>query len=268
MTTPRELDQPPSYSVGSVDAALKLLLAVKDHRTMSVTEAAAELGVAKSTAHRLLDTLRYRGFVTQSTASKRYELGDAALELGGDSSVPVDIRLQARPVIERLSQTTGETVHLVALRGTQVLFLDGVEGSQPLRIGVRIGWSTFAHLTSAGKALLAQYTDAQLRLLYPEDELQSLTEASVRTFPDLMRQLAAVRTSGSAISINETGDGVTAIAVAVTKPSAVHRVAISLSVPTSRMGERQLTRLALAIDDAATGLRVSSNSFPTSSGTN
>ena len=120
---------PPQYAIASVDKALQLVLLLRDRRDewFRVSEIADELGVARSTAHRLLAMLVYRGFARQDS-EKLYGAGavliDARLEHGA-----LDLRSVARPHLEQLSSRYDETVHLVTLEGASAVFLDSVEGT-------------------------------------------------------------------------------------------------------------------------------------------
>ena len=75
----------PPYPIQSVDYALQLLLILKRDGVLRVSEAAAELGVARSTAHRLISMLRFRGFVEQAR-DRTYRAGSAFADLGGGPS--------------------------------------------------------------------------------------------------------------------------------------------------------------------------------------
>src|ERR1700721_2047640 len=72
----------PPYPVQSVDHVLQLLLMLKRDGLLRVSDGAAELGVAKSTAHRLISMLRFRGFVEQAS-DRTYRVGSALADLGG-----------------------------------------------------------------------------------------------------------------------------------------------------------------------------------------
>src|SRR6516225_9220993 len=99
-----------------------------------LSEASEHLGVALSTAHRLMAMLAYRGFVRQAPDSRAYLAGPALVEIGLAAVRQLDIRRQARPVLEGLAAALGETVHLAALEGRNVRYLDAVESSRALRV--------------------------------------------------------------------------------------------------------------------------------------
>jgi DNA-binding IclR family transcriptional regulator len=109
--------KPPNYPIESVDNALRLLLSLLERQSMTVSDASELLGVAPSTAHRLLAMLQYRGFVDQDKLTKRYRSGPVLLKLGLTAVRQMDLRQHARPVLERLSKEIAETVNLVVLQG-------------------------------------------------------------------------------------------------------------------------------------------------------
>src|SRR5918999_237510 len=123
----------PNYPIVSVDNALELMLMFREVRTVTVTEASERLGVARSTAHRLLAMLQYRGFVEQDPASRAYRPGPALVDTGLAAVRQMDIRRIGRPIIERLSRELNETVHTGVLEGSDVLFVDGIESTRGRR---------------------------------------------------------------------------------------------------------------------------------------
>lgn len=235
---------PPQYAIASVDKALQLVLLLRDQRDewFRVSEIADELGVARSTAHRLLAMLVYRGFARQDS-EKLYGAGaaliDARLELG-----TVDLRSVARPHLEALSSRHNETVHLVTLEGGSVVFLDSVEGSQALKVGSRAGAHMPAHLNSGGRAMLAARTPHEV------EKLVDLSGDKLAEFHDL---LATVRRRGYAVNLGETERGICAIGVAVHSGDRIVG-AISLSAPSLRLPSRRVAQLAPSVRQVAAAI--------------
>lgn len=225
----------PHYAIGSVDKALQIVLLFQadSERWFRVSEIADELEVARSTAHRLLAMLVFRGFARQDD-SKAYGAGPALL--GPKSSADrSDLREVARPALEALSATFDETTHLVVLDGSDVVFLDSVEGRQALKVGSRAGARMAAHLTSGGKALLATLGRPAL------EQLVGAGTASV-DLTELERTLVTVRQRGYALNLGETERGIHAIGAVITDGvSAVG--AISLSIPALRLPPRRVAEL-------------------------
>jgi len=125
----------PAYSIDSVDHALRLAVLLRQEGPLRVAEVAERLGVARSTAHRLLAMLVYRDFAEQD-AERRYLCGPVMR--GGAGIEPVaQLRAVALPHLEELVGRTGETANLVILLGDQVRFIATVECDAVLRVGDR-----------------------------------------------------------------------------------------------------------------------------------
>jgi IclR family acetate operon transcriptional repressor len=234
----------PTYPITSVDNALQTLQLVKESGSVRVADVSRALGVARSSAHRLLATLAYRGYVRQDPDTKAYKAGSALVELGLAVVRNMDLRQAARPLMERLAAETGETASLVLLDGTRVLFIDCVEGTQSLRVASRTGLTMEAHCTAVGKVILAALSPEQLRELYKSDELPRMTESSLSTFADLESELAQVRRLGYATNMMESEDDICAVGVALRSPSGVPVASISIAGPASRLSRERIRQIA------------------------
>jgi len=223
----------PPYAVESVDNALRILQMLRDSGQVRVSDVAAELGIARSTAHRLLAMLVYRDFAVQSE-DRSYRPGPAiaAAPLRGEPTQR--LRQVMRPHMEALCDQVAETINLVVRLGTQTRFLHTVESAHILRVGDRQGTILPAWKTSGGKVLLAELPDAQLTALLrgasgrpPE----GLTAAERRS---LVTQLRLVRDQGYAENIEESESGVCAIGVCVRDRLGDPVAALSVSAPSVR----------------------------------
>jgi DNA-binding IclR family transcriptional regulator len=223
----------PPYAIESVDNALRILQMLRDSGQVRVSEVAAELGIARSTAHRLLAMLVYRDFAVQAE-DRSYRPGPAvaAEPLRGEPTQR--LRQLMRPHMEALCDQVAETINLVVWLGTQTRFLHTVESAQVLRVGDRQGTILPAWKTSGGKALLAELTDAQLTVLLrggggrpPE----GMTAAERRS---LVNELRLVRDQGFAENIQESESGVCAIGLCVKDKAGDPVAALSVSAPSVR----------------------------------
>lgn len=240
---------PPQYPIESVDNALKILLLLGERNSIRLTDASNYLGVASSTAHRLLAMLQYRGFVRQNPQTKAYEPGPSLSNVAFAIMRQVDIRARAHPVLQRLSETVGETVHLGRLDGTAVFFVDSIESSRAVRVGSRLGMSLPAHCTSTGKALLASCEPQAVRLLYPHERLPVLTSHSLNSRKALEAELAVVRDRGYATSSEESEEGVASVA-AFLGDFAGSKYAVNISAPVTRMTEAMRKDIAARVIQA------------------
>jgi IclR family acetate operon transcriptional repressor len=236
----------PAYRIESVDKALRLLHMFGEKPSWTVSEASAALGVAPSTAHRLLAMLQWHGFVHQNPGSKAYFPGRALLAIGLSALHDLAVRDVARPEIEELSREVGETVHLIVLQGTRTLIVDAVEGEQVVRVGARIGGSAPPNCVSAGKVLLSALTDRQITSLLGPDPLPRMTPNSIDNLADLLIAVEEVRRVGYATNLGEHEMGATATAVRIPVPAGVTPAAITVNAPSGRMPAERIPEVVEA----------------------
>jgi DNA-binding IclR family transcriptional regulator len=231
--------QGPAYPIESVDNALRMLWYLREHPSVTVSAASAHLGVARSTAHRLLAMLQHHGFVRQSAGSKTYVPGRALLEIGLAAVGNLDLRNVARPEIERLSLQVRETVHLIVLEGTATLVIDSVESPETLRVSARTGGSLPPHCTASGKVLLAELSPGELRDVVGPDPLERLTPDSIGTLAELEAELARVRECGYATNMGENEPGIVSVAVRIPVPGE-RPAALAIAAPSTRMSDERI----------------------------
>lgn len=241
---------PPQYPIESVDNALKLILLLGEEHELRLTDAGALLGVATSTAHRLLAMLAWRGFVRQNPVTKAYGPGSALTTVAFSVLRRMDVPRLAQPILEDLSAALGETCHLGTLEGNHVRFLAVAEPDVAVRVVSRLGKTLPAHCTSTGKALLAELSDEQLFRLYPDEQLEIVTPNSIRSRDELVAELVRTRLDGYAVNRQESEDGVASVAVPVHVSSGL-RLAINASAPVQRLPPGKVKSLARSLRDAA-----------------
>jgi DNA-binding IclR family transcriptional regulator len=233
--------EPSSAGVASsVDNALRLIELMGEQQVVRVSEAAERLGVARSTAHRLLNALRRRGFVLQDKPNGVYRPGPVLNEIGLAAIGRIDIRLVARPVLEELREQTQETISLTLLEGRNVRFIDCVESPRTVRVGDRTGLVLPAHCTAAGKAILAALPRVELARRFQDRELTTRTPASIASWDRLMSELDSVRQRGYAINDEEGEEGICAIAVAVRDLADAPLASLAVVQPAGRMAQGDL----------------------------
>jgi len=249
----------PAYAISSVDNALRLLLMFRDHKRLRLSDAAKALGVAPSTAHRLLAMLNHHDFVRQEAEARVYVAGPALLEIGLAAVRNLDIRTLARPVLADLAVKIEETVHVAQLEGGLIRYLAGAESSRALRVADRTGQLMPAYLTATGKALLADLTAAQLDELYPAQDTddEGLSPAGRKT---LDAELELVRERGYATN-HRTAEDIISAATVVRDDRGVAVAAINASAPATRMSGqrlnfvvRQLHASAARLEDLLAGV--------------
>ncbi len=235
----------PQYPIESVDNALRILLLLGERKSLRLTEVSEYLSVASSTAHRVLAMLQYRGFVRQSNSSRAYEPGPALTEIAFSVLRQIDVREQVRPLLDGLAEHYGETVHLARLDGSLVSFVDAVESGRAVRVGSRMGKTLPAHASASGKVLLSLLPDEAVVALYPREELEPLTPHTLSTRTALLEERERIRKRGYATGLQESEDGVIAVAVPLGTYAGA-RYAVSISAPSHR--GQDFTEVAVAED--------------------
>jgi DNA-binding IclR family transcriptional regulator len=224
-------------NVQSVDRAATILEVLARVGTAGVTEIAAELGVHKSTAFRLVATLEAHRLVEQAGDRGRYSLGVGLLRLAGATTARLDLVQEARPVCRQLAADTGETVNLTVLAEHSALYLDQVAGSSALQSHNWVGQHIPLHATSNGKVLLCEMEPDRL-----DESLGSLsrfTPTTITRKAELRAELARVRDQGYALAVDELEIGLTAVAAPIRNAHGDIVASVSVSGPTFRLaGER------------------------------
>lgn len=234
------MSSPASYPIESVENAARVLLMLRTQPILRVAEVAVELGIARSSAHRMLTTLQSQGLLRQDPATRSYAAGPQLVQIGVAVMGATDLRAEARPTIEKLSQDLGETVHLIVLDGSSIVFLDGVEGHFAIRAAERTGDRAPAHASAAGKVLLAALTHDQLRERYPSGRIAGGTDHAKSSRRALEDELEVVRAQGFATNLGESELGLHALAVPLPDGVGAVRAAISLSGPSLRLTEDKM----------------------------
>ncbi|SHL79072.1 IclR family transcriptional regulator [Actinacidiphila paucisporea] len=200
------------------------------HSLASVQES---VGYPKSSLYMLLRTLVDLGWIETDATGTRYGIGVRALLVGTSYIDGDEVVAAARPTLDRMSDDTSETIHLARLDGTSVVYLATRQSQHYLRPFTRVGRRLPAHSTSLGKALLATYTDEQVRKLLPET-LEPLTEHTHTDREKLIAELAVIREQGFAVDREENTLGLRCFGIAVPYRTPA-RDAVSCSVPVARL---------------------------------
>lgn len=243
-------DEPIPPGDTSVDKALRLLVLLRDEQWVTITQASLELGVARSTAHRLLTTLKSHGFAFQDPGSRAYGAGRMMIDVGIGSLERIDLRAAARPEMERLVDELDETIHLITLEGGWTYVLDSIESRRRVRVSARIGGSMPAHATASGKAMLAELEPAAVRELLGPDPLVARTENTITSHRALRRELDVIRERGYATNFAENEPDLTAVAVTIPRIGRGRRATLAAAGPTSRVDDAALERMLDAVRDA------------------
>lgn len=234
----------------AVTRALRLLRAVAaSEEPATLSTLAPTLGLSRTTAHRLLAALESEGFVTHA-GDQTYHPGPEFAAFALHASPIHQLRTLARPLLEDLAETSGETATLELLTGNEVLIVDEVPSRRLVAARTEIGTRWPLHVTSTGKALLAALPAAELAA-YLARPLPAFTPHSITDPAALRRGLATVRRRGYAIAREEIEPGYAAVGAAFTDAAGRPLGALSVGGPSSRLTVGELDHLGPALAEAA-----------------
>ena len=237
----------PDSGVGGTQAisrAFAVLHLFRDRgASIGVVEVAKELGLTLGTAHRLIRVLVAEGYLCQNEDTDRYDLGGSAFILGQAAQESLGLNV-VRPLLQRLSDETGESVNLgMLVRGEAAVALR-VESPQPLRFSQTPGDRIRLHATSIGKALLAFNRTLEVEFDRLDEPLCQLTPKTLATKKVLRRDLALIRKRGWSIDDEESIVGVRCIGAPILDSNGEAYAGIALQAPAVRMPDERFAELA------------------------
>lgn len=240
-----------SAFVQSVDRAITVMEFLSRRGWSGVTEVARELEIHKSTAYRLLTTLRDRGLVEQDVATEKYRLGFGLVALASSVTADLDVARCARPVCDRLAERTLETVTVAVLEGDDgVIIYQSNSRSSALSVSWE-GQHTPLHATAAGKIFLHHMREDQRRRLLRRP-LQGYTESTVTKPAALQKESLASEDRGYWHTVEELEDGLSAVAAPIRCADGTVVAAVSVSGPAFRLPEESFEEVGgLTVEAAA-----------------
>lgn len=247
-----------AHRSGTVGKALAILTLLGEHPDgATAAQIAAATEHPFSTAYRLLNTLVDSGYADYDPQDKRFRVGLRVYQLAQRTAQHRGFEGTAGPILQRLTEATGQSSVLHVLDGHRALTIHKVDGPQ-FRITTDPGDHSPLHTTAAGKVLLAFAEPSQRERLLGELELPARTEHSVTDRAELGRQIERIRAQGWAAQSQENDVGMAAIATPVLSQGGLLIGAVNLSAPTSLIELRELHLLLPRLQEAAheLGLRL------------
>lgn len=215
-----------------------------------VSEAARALKLPKSSTSELMSSLANQRLLSR-TAKGRYRLGWRLFELSQTLLDTTEFRIEARKVMEELVRTWGETVHLAVLDGVQAVYIEKLQPTPAVKIGItRSGARLPAHCSGVGKVLLAQSEWEHVVALFEDQGLAALTSNTITELDALAGELERVWERGYAYDDEEILVGLCCVAAPIHDSKGEVVSAVSFSVPAYRFHPRRDEYTAAILDAA------------------
>lgn len=224
-----------STVIHSLDRAMGILKVVAGGNGLSLTEIAEETAQSPATAYRALLTMQKHGVVEFDTGGQLWRIGVEAFRIGSAFLGRSSIVEQARPGMQEIMATTGETANLAIVDRGEVVFVSQVETHEPIRAFFRPGTRGPVHASGIGKALLAFFPDERVERLFGKREFEAYTEKTIVTRNALEEELARIRERGWAVDDEERTLGMRCIAAPIFNAHGEAVAGLSVSGPSVRV---------------------------------
>jgi IclR family acetate operon transcriptional repressor len=223
--------------VALTDRVFAILEAFSHNPKEAITleEVTTSVGLAKTTVHRLLYSMKKLGYVDQHPESGRYLLAAKFFDLGRAVLPYQRVATIARSLLENLRVRCGESVHVGVLDNGLITYIAVLESPNPYRCAAVAGEMSYAHSTAIGKCLLAELSEEQIEALIRQHGLPKMARNTITNGTQLLDELRRVRTEGVAINLEENIDGVICVAAPIRDHSNRIVAALSVSGPAIRM---------------------------------
>jgi IclR family KDG regulon transcriptional repressor len=235
----------------SVRNAARLLRAFsRAGQELGITELSRQLGLGKSTVHRMVTTLVAERLLERGSTPGRYRLGLVLYELGSNVTEHVDLHQAALPVLTTLRHETGEMVHVAVLDGLEVVYVERLESHNLLPIFRQVGHRLPAHTTSSGKILLAALPLAELNHRLEDWRPRAVTPWTIIDKTRLLAELSTVAKRGWAQNNEEGHLGIASVGAPIRGRDGQVMAAVSVVGDSARMRAMMRRATALVVESA------------------
>lgn len=232
----------PARRVQAAETTFTILERLNEADGMTLTELAEDLDMAKSTVHRYLQTLLARKYLVKE--SDEYHVSLRFLDLGEHARNRKQGYRMSKAKVEELAEETQERAQFIVEEHYQAVYVHRKAGSHAVHTDPGIGKRTHLHATSAGKAIIAEWTDERIHEYVEQHGLVGLTDNTIVDVEPLMDEVSEIREQGYSVNDQENIDGLCAVGVSVCHEEHEPLGALSVSGPTNRMNgswfEREL----------------------------
>lgn len=238
-------------AVKTIDRLVQVLNCFSLERpSWSLAELSEQLDLPRSTLHRFLVSLQLHGILRRD-AGKRWRMGYRLFIWGSLAVESTGLRHIARPIMEELVVTSGETVILTVYQGYDVVCIEKAETSQSVRLALGVGAHHPPHAGASSKVLTAYLPTDQIHALIAEKGLPKLCANTITDPDELLAELARIRQLGYAESYEETDPDAWGVATPIRDWRGEVVAAIGVAGPSTRHSQETVRRCVALCRDAA-----------------
>ncbi|MFI5613030.1 IclR family transcriptional regulator [Amycolatopsis sp. NPDC051903] len=253
-----ELIRDPDGAVNGDTPALRLFsllerIAAKD-QLVTLQGLVEETGLPKPTVHRMLQQLDAAGLLMRQADGRHYGTGVRLRRLAENLLLNATHHGVRHAILKNLVDELGESCNITALSGSEIVYLDRVETSEPLRFYLRPGSRVPVHCSASGKMILSQQTPGQRRRLLGAAPLRPYTQKTVTDVDTLEAEFARIRRDGFALDEEEFLPGLVCVAVLVPAPAGRSNLAVAVQAPVMRLTPDKALHTLPALQRAAAAI--------------
>ena len=241
--------------IQSLDRGLTILQAVAlSKQPVSLGDLSELLKVDRSSAFRLAQTLRRRGFLACPTGRKDYILGSAMWTLSHQYDWSNMLVRVAHLQLKLIANELNETAHLAVREGKSALFIDSAHANHVIAVAGQTGELVPLYCTAHGKALLADSDERELASQFGSGPLRKYTPSTISSVKALATECRDIRKRGFATDEAEYNPGMRCVAAPIRLADGSIVGSIGISAPESRFLKEQYPKFAKLICGVAADL--------------
>lgn len=231
--------------IQSLDRGLTILQTVAlSKQPISLGELADLLNIDRSSAFRLAQTLRRRGFLSCPAGRKDYILGSSMWTLSNQYDWSNMLVQVAHQKLKLLAHEINETAHVAVREGKNALFIDSAHANHIIAVAGRTGEFVPMYCTAHGKALLADADECELRAQFGRGPYQKFTDSTITSLDALLEDCSEIKRRGFATDEAEYQDGMRCVAAPIRGQNNIIVGSIGISAPASRFIKELYPRYA------------------------
>ena len=211
---------------------------------VGINDICSATGMSQSSVHRILSEMVQTGYVEKNEQYHKYRTGIQASILASHFMQSSNLIAYARDEMQRLNQLTGETIHLMTISGSSIIYLNKINTIHTVGLLSYIGKTAPIHCTSGGKCMMAFMDEDTISAYLATSERERFTENTLVTPEELRAEFEKIRINGYALDRNEHHANVTCISGPVFGPQGKPIASISVSAPLYRFSVEKAASLA------------------------
>jgi len=236
--------------IPNLNRACELLrLLAKNPDGLSATTIEEKIGLARTTAFRILSTFLAQGFIKKHNC--KYFCGPALFQIGLNSLSSEKLRTIAAPILHRLAMESGETAHLAIPSNFKSLIIEVSDSPNPIRVASRSGTLADLYCSSTGKLFLAYLYKENFQEAIKHLELKKRAKNTITSTEKLYKELEKVLQQKFAVDNQEYFDGVRCLAVPVYDTHNTIIAAVGITATIGRFPKNKEIEIAKLANAAA-----------------